>query len=96
MHCGRTQRGHRTVSNAIITDDTQPRAPNQSSTANNQRYVQKDFWIYLNLTLTSNLSETWTATNRISVCRTYMGIIVGDAVEIVVILFCFPMFVFYG
>jgi len=54
------------------------------------------FKMYMNLTPTSNLSETWTATNRISVCRTYMGIIVGDAVEIVVILFCFPMFVFYG
>ena len=119
----------RTVPNAIITDDTQPRTPNQFSiilrlhhavrppvffSDRVKRYRRSSsweedrsppclcrpvpsltegpeqtswavvarpeirtmtiFWIYLNLTLTNNLSETWTATNCISVCRTYMGI----------------------
>ena len=109
----------RTVPNAIITDDTQPRTPNQSSMARparisswrvprvnlwpgnasvllwccqlrmprHRRHVDGEqktrqpemramtiFWIYLNLTLTSNLSETWTATNWISVYRTCTGV----------------------
>ena len=34
----------RTVPNAIITDDTQPRTPNQSSMVNNDRYVQ--WWLF--------------------------------------------------